>query len=238
MGIDSQIQADASVDVHPLPRGAGGGQVSCLSCLSSRPYISSRRMGEMGEEGGHLYECIKMFYKDNYHLQPVWIHGTEDAISLVRSISLSCLKHEFYSCPFPLFPALTKVVYHLLFSDHEGPPSTKWNTLMSTGEESIKSWWWSVQACLPLLRRPFSGLPECLMQMLLWSLEQPPAPQGSQGVTLQSPRAHIGSPVPHQITTNVLHSLALPAECFSASDEDSMSETQVNGGSSKALEMS
>ena len=75
----------------------------------------------MDEEGGYLYKHIKMLYEEDYHPEPVQTHGTEDAISLVSSLLLSCLEHEFYPCPFQLVLAFTKVVSHLLFSKHEGP---------------------------------------------------------------------------------------------------------------------
>ena len=79
--------------------------------------------------------CIKMLYKEDYHPELVQTQGTENAISLVSSLSPSCLEHEFYPCPFPLVPAFTKVASFPLLSEHEGPPSTKQKALTSAGEE-------------------------------------------------------------------------------------------------------
>ena len=66
IGTDSPTQMDASMDVPHLPGGAGGGWPSCLSCLSSGPQIQVEDQGEVDEEGGHLYECIKIPYKEDY----------------------------------------------------------------------------------------------------------------------------------------------------------------------------
>ena len=52
----------------------------------------------------------------------------------------------------------------------------------------------------------------------------------------QSPRIHVGTLAPHCITPEFLHALALPAECISAMDEDSKSETEGVSGSSESSE--
>ena len=91
-----------------------------------------------------------------------------------------------------------------------------------------------MQAYLPLQRGLFSRPPECLMLMLLWSLEWPPALRGTWGGNSPDPWAHVGSLAPHQITTDFLYPLALPAECLSASDEDSTSGTEAATSSSKS----
>ena len=51
------------------------------------------------KEGGHLFECVKMLYEEDYHPEPMQTQGTEDAISLVSSLSSSCLEHEFHPYP-------------------------------------------------------------------------------------------------------------------------------------------
>ena len=104
------------------------------SCVSAKLSYQSEA-GEVDKEGGHLYECIEMLYKEDYHQELVQIHWMEDAISLVSSLLPSCLEHEFYPCPSPLVLAFTKVVSCLLLSEHKGPPSTKQRAFMSTGEE-------------------------------------------------------------------------------------------------------
>ena len=51
-----------------------------VSHPSSGPQIPSRRLGEVDEEGGHLYKHLKMMYKEGYHPEPVQTQGTQDAI--------------------------------------------------------------------------------------------------------------------------------------------------------------
>ena len=95
MGTDSPTQTDAGMDVHHLPWGAGSGWPSCLSHPSSGSQILSRRLGEVDEEGGHLYGCIKMLYAEDYCLEPVQTQGTEDAISLVSRTSCYKMKSSY-----------------------------------------------------------------------------------------------------------------------------------------------
>ena len=51
--------------------------------------------GEVDEKGGHLYDCIKMLYEEDFCLEPVLAHTMEDAIALVSNLSSFCLKYEF-----------------------------------------------------------------------------------------------------------------------------------------------
>ena len=141
----------------------------------------------------------------------LWDRG--GAISLVNSLLLSCLEHEFYPCLSLFVLVFTKVVSHPLFSEHDCPPSTKRKHSYECRRGAFKSWWQSIQACL--------------MQMLLWSLEWPPAPHWCLGVTPQSPGAYIGSVAAHCTTTDFLHPLVLPAECLSVSDGDLTSRMRV-----------
>ena len=59
---------------------------------------------------------------------------------------------------------------------------------------------------------------------------------GNLGVNLQGSRAHVGIPAPCQITTDFLHPQALPAECLSASGEDSTSWAEVESSYSESSE--
>ena len=54
---------------------------------------------EVDEEGGHLYDCIKMLYEEDFCPEPVLTQGTEDAIAFVSNLTPSCLKHELLLSP-------------------------------------------------------------------------------------------------------------------------------------------
>ena len=45
------------------------------------------RSREVDEEGGHLYDHIKMLYKEDFHPEPVLTQGMEDSIALVSNLS-------------------------------------------------------------------------------------------------------------------------------------------------------
>ena len=158
----------------------------------------------------------------------------EDAISLVSNLSLSCLEHEFYPCTSPLVLAFTKVDSHFLFSEHKGPPSTKWNTAASAGKKGSNS---DGDPYKPACHC-WGGHYLCCLSAWCWCCcDHQSSHQllgGTQGVTPQSPGAHVGIFAPHQITTNFLHPLAFPAECFSVSDEDLTSGTESESDSSKS----
>ena len=101
MGTDSPTQTDASMDVHHLPRGAGGGWSFCLIYPCSGPKSQAEDQGEGDEVGGQLYKCRKMLYEDDYHPELVQTQGTEDAISLVSSLSSLCFEAWISPMPFP-----------------------------------------------------------------------------------------------------------------------------------------
>ena len=79
--------------ITTYPRELEVGSPLVFLCPSSRPQVLSRRLGEVDEEGGHLYKDIKMLYEEDYCQELVQTWGTEDAISLVGSLSSSCLEH-------------------------------------------------------------------------------------------------------------------------------------------------
>ena len=64
---------------------AGRPPVSLALLVGSKPQMGD--WGEVDEEGGHLYDPIKMLYKDDFCPEPVLTQGMEDAIVLVSIIS-------------------------------------------------------------------------------------------------------------------------------------------------------
>ena len=72
---------------------AGGPPKSLAPMVGSKHWKEDQ--GDIDENGGHLYNRIKMFYREGHKPDPVLTHGMEDAISIVSNISPPCLKHEF-----------------------------------------------------------------------------------------------------------------------------------------------
>ena len=64
-----------------------GPPVSLVPQPGSKPHREDQ--GEVDEEGGHLYSCIKMLYEDDFHVEPVLTQGVEDVIGLVSELSSS-----------------------------------------------------------------------------------------------------------------------------------------------------
>ena len=72
------------------------------------------------ENGSHLYDRIKMLYKEGYELEPVLTQGTEDVISIISNLSPPYLKHEF---SYPQQSVSELMVMSLLdssFSEYKG----------------------------------------------------------------------------------------------------------------------
>ena len=46
--------------------------------------------------GSHLYDQVKMMYKEGYEPSPVFTQGTEDAIAIVSNLSPFIIQHEFF----------------------------------------------------------------------------------------------------------------------------------------------
>ena len=51
--------------------------------------------GHIDVDGGHLYDMIKMLYKEDYEPEPVLTQGMEDAISVLSNLPPPCLKNDF-----------------------------------------------------------------------------------------------------------------------------------------------
>ena len=96
VGADHQAWTTASLGVCLMPRGSWE---ASMPPVSLAPPVGSKSWredwGEVDKEGGHLYDCIKALYEEDFHPEPVLTQGTEDAIALVSILSSSCLKHEF-----------------------------------------------------------------------------------------------------------------------------------------------
>ena len=93
--------------------------------LPADPKSQAEDWGELDEEGGHLHECIKILYKEDYHPEQVHTYGAADTLALVSSLSPSCLNHKFHLCPSQLVLAYPKAAFHLLHSECKGSPFTK-----------------------------------------------------------------------------------------------------------------
>ena len=58
----------------------GGPPVSLTNLADSKPQRED--WGEIDEEGGHLYDHMKMLYEEDFCLEPVCTQRTEGAIAL------------------------------------------------------------------------------------------------------------------------------------------------------------
>ena len=108
---------------YPGDLEVGGHPVSLI--LPADPKSKTEDQGELDEEGGHLYEHIKILCEEDYRPKPVHTHGMAEALALVSSLSPSCLNPKFYLSPTHLILAYSKVASPLLLSKCEGSSSTK-----------------------------------------------------------------------------------------------------------------
>ena len=106
---------------YPGELEAGRPPKSQALLVGSKPQKEDR--GDVEKDGGHLYDRLKMLYKEIYEPKPVLIQGMEDTISIISNLFPPYLQHEFsyaqQSCP------VTNVISIMdsYFSEHEGPPS-------------------------------------------------------------------------------------------------------------------
>ena len=91
--------------------------------LPADPKSQAEDWREVDEEGGHLYDSIKILYKEDYHPKPVHTHEMADVLALVSSLSSSCLDPKFHLCPSYFILAHSKVASSLLLSESKGPPT-------------------------------------------------------------------------------------------------------------------
>ena len=73
---------------------AGGPPVSLAPPLGSKPWKED--WGEVHEDGGHLYDWVKMLYEEGYEPGPVFTQRMEDAILIVSTLSPFYMQHELY----------------------------------------------------------------------------------------------------------------------------------------------
>ena len=211
--------------------------VSLAPLVASKPQMEDQ--GKVDEEGGYVYDCIKMLYEENFCPQPMLTQGMEDAIVLVSSLSPSCLKQYFLapqqSC------LLTNVTFLPLISEHEGSPPLEWETNVGgRGKVHILV---VICSSLPVSSKEAAllwaaGVPKpdaiIITGVTISSWEEPGT--STEGITPQGPRICIGAPtlLSCWITPDFLHPLALPANCLPASDWDSASNTKTESDSSNS----
>ena len=191
--------------------------------------------GEVDKEGGHLYNCIKMLYEEAFHPEPVLTQGTEDALNLEVTSPLPTLGMNFLT-PTVLF--LINMTFLPLISEDEGSPPPKWETTVGTGGESsdlgshlhqpaCHCW----GGCSPLgCLSPWSG---CCNHH--WGDHQFFRGTWDLNWGNNSPRSwdHQGSSTTTSLDCPWLSTpLALPADCLTASDWDSASDTKMESDSS------
>ena len=77
---------------------AGGSPEFLAPLVGSKPQKEDK--GDIDEDRSHLYDRIKMLYEEDYELEPVLTHRTEDAISVVISPLLaSSMNYPTHNSP-------------------------------------------------------------------------------------------------------------------------------------------
>ena len=74
-----------------------GAQQSLAPPMGSKPKKEDH--GDVDEDGGHLYDRVKMLYEEVYEQKPLLTQGMEDAISIISNLSPPCLQYEFLLSP-------------------------------------------------------------------------------------------------------------------------------------------
>ena len=150
---------------YPVELEAGGSPESLAPPEDSKPQKEDRR--DIDEDGGHLYDRIKMLYEEGYEPEPVLTQRREDAISIISNLSPPCLKHEFS------YPQQSHLITNVTFL-WDSSLFWMWRTSSSRirnwcrhRRRKFKSWWLFAPVYLLLLRRPLSSVPwEVLLLML------------------------------------------------------------------------
>ena len=81
---------------YPGELEAGGPPESLAPPVGSEPQKEDQ--GDVDEDGGHLYNRVKMLYNEAYEPKPLLTQGMEDAILIISNLSPPCPQHAF-SCP-------------------------------------------------------------------------------------------------------------------------------------------
>ena len=217
--------------MHPGELEVRGPVVTLI--LPADPKSQAEDWGEVDEEGGHLYECIKIIYEEDYHPKPVHTHGMVDALALVSSLSSFYLNPKFHLCPSQSILVYPKAASHFYFQNVKD--------LLLKNDKHLQLQDRKVQI--------LAAIPITADEGILWDVRVPDTDIISiTGVTTsslwepreampQSPRSHVGTLAPHCITPKFLHPLALPAEYLSATDENLTSETKGESSSSESSKM-
>ena len=79
--------------IYPGEMEADGPSVSLAPPVGSKPQKEDQ--GDIDEDGGHLYNGVKMLYQEGSESSPVFTQGTGDAIVIVSNLSPFYVQHEF-----------------------------------------------------------------------------------------------------------------------------------------------
>ena len=123
VGTRCQTETTASLGASHLSGGVGGWQApkSLATLVSFKPWKEDH--SDIDDDGGLLYDRVKMLYVEGYEPKPVLTEGTEYALSIVSNLSPTCLQHEFLLPPQQLCPIANMTsLPDSSFSEHEGPP--------------------------------------------------------------------------------------------------------------------
>ena len=85
--LDAKLRQLPALELATYPGELEAGRLpeSLAPLVGSKPQKEDQ--GDIDEDGGHLYDRMKMPYEEGYELEPVLTEGMEDAISIRSNLS-------------------------------------------------------------------------------------------------------------------------------------------------------
>ena len=101
MGVETRCQTETTTShgANCLSGGVGGWQTPEFLALpvGSKPWKEDQ--GDIDDNGGHLYNWVKMLYEEGNEPRAVLTQRTEDTILIVSSLSPPYVQHKFLLPP-------------------------------------------------------------------------------------------------------------------------------------------
>ena len=115
---------------------AGGLTESLALPVGSKP--QKEDWGDIDEDGGHLYNWVKMLFEDGYETRAVLTRGMEDAILIISKLSPPYIQHEFLLSPKSYF---VPILLDFFFFRTWRISSSRTRSSCEHRRREFKSWW-------------------------------------------------------------------------------------------------